>query len=175
LIERKATACVRAQGQQAQAKGARSMANEAPQDFVTAELQRIAGGAPVAAVAIDGVVTLTGVVRDETRRALIEQEVLGLPGVTDVRNHLHVPLPAGPPADQLRVLFEKAKIDAGGIVASVAGDVVTLTGDAPSWFDRDAAERLAWMLPGVRRVDNRVALPAGTFDPEDDSADPVIV
>jgi hypothetical protein len=145
------------------------MIGQTLQDLVATELQRISGGGPVSATLDGGVVTLSGVVKDEARRILIEQELLALPGVTDVRNHLHVPLPGGPPAEQLRSLFEKAKIDASAIEASVATGVVTLRGKAATWFDRDAAERLAWMLPGVHSVDNRIGLPPEAFDPTDEA------
>jgi osmotically-inducible protein OsmY len=142
------------------------MDDKALQAAVEAELAGIAGGAPVAAAVAGGIVTLTGVVKDEARRLLIEQELLRLPDVLDVHNHLHVPLPAGDPADQLRTLLDHARVDAGDIEIAVADGVVTLSGAARSWFDRDAAERLAWMLAGVQAVENRLALPAGAVEPE---------
>jgi osmotically-inducible protein OsmY len=142
------------------------MDDKALQAAVEAELARVAGGAPVAAVVSEGIVTLTGVVKDEARRTLIEQELLRLPEVLDVHNHLHVPLPAGDPAAQLRTLLGHAQVDAGDIEVAVADGVVTLSGAAQSWFDRDAAERLAWMLAGVHTVENRLALPPGAVEPD---------
>lgn len=52
------------------------------------------------------------------------------------------------------------------IGVAVDGGAVQLSGDAPGWFDRDAAERLAWALPRVRQVINNIRIPPGTVDPE---------
>ena len=82
------------------------------------------------------------------------------------RGRQHVPLPAGDPAAQLRTLLGHAQVDAGDIEVAVADGVVTLSGAAQSWFDRDAAERLAWMLAGVHTVENRLALPPGAVEPD---------
>jgi osmotically-inducible protein OsmY len=35
---------------------------------------------------------------------------------------------------------------------------VTLTGNVHAWFERDKARRAAWSAPGVKNVDDRLAV-----------------
>lgn len=67
----------------------------APQliETAAAEVQRLSGGAPVAASVRDGVVTLTGAVANPMRRIAIERAVSNLPGVEEVRDNIHVARP----------------------------------------------------------------------------------
>lgn len=130
-----------------------------------AEVRRLGGSALISASVQDGVVTLTGEVPEQRLRTLIEQELLRLPAVCDVYNQLRVSAPAGTLPAQLLALLAREGACATGIDIQAVGDVVTLSGRAESWFDRDAAERLAWALPGVGAVINRVTLPAGAVDP----------
>ena len=146
------------------------MNDQALQDIVAAEIRRLSGGAPVAATVFRGVVTLTGAVQNDMRRILIEQELLQLPEVLDVHNHLHVAVPSGDAATQLRALLEREDVASGGMRFEEADGVLTLSGEAGCWFDRDAAERLAWTLPGVRNVENRITLPPDAVEPDLDSA-----
>jgi osmotically-inducible protein OsmY len=62
-------------------------------ETVASEVERLSGGAPVAASVRHGVVTLTGAVANEMRRISIEQAVSNLPGVKDVRDKIHVAQP----------------------------------------------------------------------------------
>lgn len=139
-------------------------------DAVAAEVERLGAGAPVAAAVRDGVVTLTGAVQNEMRRIYIEQELLRLPGVLDVRNHLHVALPMGGLKLQLLDLLEREDIPAGGldVAADDEAGAILLSGVAASWIDREAAERLAWTLPGVSRVTNRIVLAPRAAEPDAD-------
>jgi hypothetical protein len=59
-------------------------------DLVSAEVDRLSGGAPVAALTRAGVVTLFAAVGNEVRRLSIEAGVSRLPGVRGVRNYLHI-------------------------------------------------------------------------------------
>lgn len=146
------------------------MDDKALQEAVAQAVERLSDGAPVAASVAGGVVTLTGAVQDEMRRTVIEQELLRLPEVLDVRNHLHVAAPVGDLRTQLRILLETHDVEAGGIVIEEADGALTLSGTATGWFDRDAAERLAWTLPGVASVTNRIVLPPDAVEPDDGSA-----
>ena len=114
----------------------------------------------------DGMLTLHGEVRDERQRTLAEQELRRLSGVSDVRNLAHVASPAGDPAGRLLALMRRQGAETTGLLAIVRDGKVELSGQAAAWFDRDAAERLAWTLPGVHAVINRITLPEGTADPE---------
>lgn len=141
------------------------MSDEILRDIVIAEIRRQGGPASIGVSILDGVVTLTGEVQEQRLRTLIEQELLRLPAVCDVHNQLRVSVPAGALPAQLLALLAREGACATGIDIRAAGGVVTLSGQAESWFDRDAAERLAWMLPGVGAVINHVTLPAGAVDP----------
>ena len=146
------------------------MDDQALQDIVAAELERLGAGAPVAATVAEGVVTLTGVVQNDMRRIFIEQELLRRPEILDVRNHLHVAAPAGDARTSLLALLEQQYVATAGMEIEESEGVLTLSGKAASWFDRDAAERLAWTLPGVRAVENRLLLPPDAVDPGVDNA-----
>ncbi|WP_409634111.1 BON domain-containing protein [Phenylobacterium sp.] len=136
------------------------------QDLIDIDLARVAGGEPVAARVAAGVVTLTGVVRDDMRRIVIEQELLRHPEVLDVRNHLHVAEPLGDIRTRLLVLLEREDVPTDGLKVAERDGVVTLSGTVAGWFDRDAAERLAWSVEGVRAVENRIQLPVGAVRPD---------
>lgn len=147
------------------------MDSQTLQAIVDAEIERLRGEAPVCATVHEGVVTLTGAVQDHVRRVMIEQELLQLPEVLDVHNHLRVAAPAHDARAQLLALVEREGATAAGVEIEVGGGSVALSGQAASWFDRDAIERLAWTLPGVQSVENRVTLPPGAVDPAGEDGD----
>lgn len=142
-------------------------------EAVTAELRRLSGGAAISASFQEGVVTLTGEAADEAGRRAIEQGLLQLPEVVDVHNFLRVPAPAaGELPERLAGLLEQQGVGIEDLaVEATEGDVI-LRGRAAGWFDRDAAERLAWSLPGVRAVSNQIELPPGAAVPEDERSPP---
>lgn len=146
------------------------MNSQTLQEIVAIEVKRLSGGAPVAAAVADGVVTLTGAVQDDERRVLIEQELLRLPEVLDVHNHLEVATPAGDLRTKFRALLEREEVPTTGITIEAEDGAVVLSGRAAGWFDRDAAQRLAWTLPGVRSVENRITLPPEAVEPDVDGA-----
>lgn len=140
-------------------------------EIVAIEVERLSGGAQVRATVTEGVVTLTGMVQDDMRRVLIEQELLRLPDVLDVHNRLHVATTGGDLRTQLLALLEREHVSTAGVQIEAQEGALALSGQAASWFDRDAIERLAWTLPGVRSVANRLALPPGAVEPDGDGAD----
>lgn len=148
------------------------MSDRTLQDIIAAEIERLRGGAPIAASVTNGVVTLTGEAADEAQRRLIEQELLRLPEVSDVHNHLNVAPPPGDTRAQMLALLDREGVRASGLGIAAEAGVVTLSGQVEGWFDRDAAERLAWTLPGVRAVVNQVTLPVGAVEPEGQGDDP---
>lgn len=138
-------------------------------DALAAVAKDLSGGQVCVSVA-DGVVTLHGEVREERQRILAEQELLRLSSVGDVRNLVHVALPVGDPARQLLALMRRQGAETQGVQVNLQDGAVELSGQAAGWFDRDAAERLAWTLPGVHAVTNLIALPEGAADPEGDGS-----
>jgi hypothetical protein len=69
-----------------------------------------------------------------------------LPTGTDVRRRI------------VQALHRNADLDARHIDVNVSGDVVTLTGAVGSWLQREAAGRGAASAPGIRSVENRIAV-----------------
>lgn len=141
-------------------------------EAIAAELQRLGADAGVEVALADGVVTLTGETPDAARRRQIEQALLALPEVLDVRNFLSVAPPAGDLTRKVADLLQREGVRIEGLAIEVAEGAVTLGGEAAGWFDRDAAERLAWTLPGVRAVSNRIRLPPGAVEPEGERSPP---
>jgi osmotically-inducible protein OsmY len=151
------------------------MSSAGVSDIVAAEVRRLSQGAPVAVVVADGVATLTGEVPDVERRRLIEQGLLQLREVEDVHNFLRVAPPPGDVVAQLRGVLAREGVQIPDLQIDARDGELTLRGHAQGWFDRDAAERLAWTLPGVRQVANRIELPAGAVEPEPPTGDGRIV
>lgn len=135
-------------------------------EAVRAELTRLGQKDNVSVHAHNGVVTLTGQVADHMSKQVIGQEVLRLPQVLDVRNQLEVPLPAGDMRTQLLQLLDDENAHIRDLNISAESGVITLSGEADGWFDRDAAARLCWMLPAVQKVVNNIRIPPGAADPE---------
>jgi osmotically-inducible protein OsmY len=109
-----------------------------------------------------GWVTLTGAVPWQYQAMGAEAAVRKLSGVTGVSNVLEVRPDVQPTAVKERILEafrQNALFEADAIKVSVEGDQVTLEGAVTVGLERDAAERAAWSVPGVRTVlDHIVAL-----------------
>lgn len=151
------------------------MTNPSLQSAVAAEILRLRPSARVEVAVSGDVLTLTGEVDSESDRTVIEQELLAWPSVSDIHNQLHVRPPPGEPAAQLRALMVQDGASPDGIDIVAADGVITLSGQARTWFDRDAAERLAWSLPGVRSVVNAATIPPGAVDPTDDEGGQIVI
>jgi osmotically-inducible protein OsmY len=93
--------------------------------------------------------------------------LLRLADVGGVRNLLHVAAPSGDPSSQLLTLMRRQGAETEGLRVDIQDGAVLLSGQAEGWFDRDAAERLAWTLPAVHAVTNRITLPAEAVEPDD--------
>lgn len=110
----------------------------------------------------DGTVTLEGRVDSWAERVHAEEAVQRLAGVRGVVNLLTVSR-AEVRADDIRrqilgALQRQADREAGRIQVAVSDGVVTLTGTVRSWAERNAIERAAQFVAGVRRVDDRTTL-----------------
>ncbi|WP_342108690.1 BON domain-containing protein [Methylobacterium sp. SI9] len=106
-----------------------------------------------------GWVTLTGAVHWQYQSAGAEAAVRKLTGVHGVTNHIEVRPEARPDAvkDKILEAFRRSVMfEADGIKVTVSGDKVTLEGAVSAWTERDAAERAAWSVPGVRAVEDRI-------------------
>lgn len=106
-----------------------------------------------------GWITLTGAVPWQYQAMVAEAAVRKLTGVFGVTNQIAVKPEVRPTAIKDRILeaFKRgALFEADAIKVSVAGDKVILEGAVSAWAERDAAERAAWSVPGVRSVEDRI-------------------
>ena len=110
----------------------------------------------------DGMVTLEGRVDGWPQRVHAEECVQRLTGVKGVVNLISVSRSTAR-ADEIKrqiegALRRQAEREAGRIDVAVSDGIVTLTGSVRSWAERNAIERAAQFVPGVRRVDDRTTL-----------------
>jgi osmotically-inducible protein OsmY len=106
-----------------------------------------------------GTVTLEGTVENWIERFNTERAIQRLTGVRGVVNKIAVSPKAIDP-DQIKrhieeALERQAEREAKHLAVSVFDGVVSLTGVVRSWGEKNAAERVAWATPGVRRVDDQ--------------------
>lgn len=114
--------------------------------------------------ALDGVVTLSGTVRDKDDRALAEDTVENLPGVTDVKNQITV-TPTHPEHSDAWIglkirgrLLVKANVSATTTTISVQDGVVTLGGTADSMAQKELTEAYAKDIDWVKSVRNEIVV-----------------
>lgn len=108
-----------------------------------------------------GWITLKGEVEWQFQRQEAERAVRGLFGVKGVSNLITVK-PAATPSDLKKkiqdALVRNAQLDAAGITVEVEGTKAILRGNVRSWAEREEAERVAWLAPGITSVDNRISI-----------------
>jgi osmotically-inducible protein OsmY len=110
-----------------------------------------------------GWVTLEGSVDWQFQKTAAEKTVRHLVGVRGISNLVEVKPRVAPKEVKAAIeeaLKRSAKIDASRIKVETDGDKVILRGTVRSWSEREEAERAAWRAPGVRIVDNRIAVGA---------------
>ena len=106
-----------------------------------------------------GWITLTGAVPWQYQAMGAEAAVRKLSGVVGVSNLIQVKPEVRPALvkDKILEAFKRgAMFEADGSKVRVEGDKVTLEGAVTAWADREAAERAAWSVPGVRAVEDRI-------------------
>lgn len=115
----------------------------------------------------DGVVTLTGTVNVEDHKALAQETVESLPGVTRVDNQLATKAEAAAEtADawmgrkvKLALVFHR-NVNAGKTTVDVKDGVVTLTGEASSIAQKELTGEYAKDIEGVKEVKNELTIVA---------------
>jgi osmotically-inducible protein OsmY len=103
----------------------------------------------------EGWLTLSGTVAWNHQRTAAEEAVRELTGVVGVFNEIEL-------APQIRVtdikqrivaaLGRHAEVEAAKIDVEVDGATVTISGEVDNWGERQAVERAAWAVGGVRKV-----------------------
>lgn len=113
-------------------------------------------------VVVDGgALKLEGEVEWNYQRERAEQAVRRVRGVRLVSNQIRL-RPAVAAADVQRKIVaafhRNAALDAERLRVEASGDTVTLHGSVRSWAERKAAERAAWLAPGVAQVNNLISI-----------------
>ena len=118
----------------------------------------------VSVKADDGVVTLTGVVEDKDQKALAEDTVENLPGVTSVTNEITVK-PTYPEHSDSWIAFKirgellvKANVSAATTTVAVHDGVVTLGGTADNVAQKELTEVYAKEIDWVKSVKNEIVV-----------------
>ncbi len=112
----------------------------------------------------EGVVTLTGIVHDDSHKQLAQDTVTGLPGVKSVTNQIEVK--ENPPASSDTWLYLKVKsalafhrsVSSYNTQVELKEGVVTLTGDATSQAQKDLTTEYAQDVEGVKEVKNQMTV-----------------
>jgi hyperosmotically inducible protein len=110
----------------------------------------------------DGIVTLTGTVKDADHRVLAEHTVRDLPGVVRVDNQIKVQAPAAEQSDgwiatKVRTkLLVKGNVSATNTSVNVKEGVVTLTGTAESTAQKELTAAYVKEITGVKSVVNNL-------------------
>jgi osmotically-inducible protein OsmY len=158
--------------------GVRGLANEievlradaGPTDTALAETVLIAlqGNAAVPAERIKvivsrGHVTLEGKVAVSHQRTAAEAAVRQLDGLKGLTNLIAIEPPSAIDTDIVKrriaeALHRRAQLDAERIAVAVRDDTVVLEGNVASIVDGDEAEAAVWGVPGVRDVENNLAV-----------------
>jgi len=115
----------------------------------------------IKSVVRDGHVTLKGEVEWDYQRRRAADTALRVSGVTGLTNEIEIK-PKVKPEDLKRKIEDafkrNAEVDAQHITVEAEGNKVVLRGTVRSWAEREEAERVAWLAPGVTRVDNRITI-----------------
>ena len=108
-----------------------------------------------------GWIELTGEVDWQFQRVAAESAVLELSGVVGVTNFIEV-RPKVAPGDVkqkiLDALKRQAELEADAIRVDVTDGKVVLEGNVKGWYERGVAERAAWSAPGVKAVQDHLAI-----------------
>ena len=120
----------------------------------------------------DGLVTLTGMVSEESHKSMAEETMMSLPGVKSVSNQLTVV--ASPPSansdawirERVRnTLLVHRSVSFANTNVSVADGKVTLRGEATSEAQKQLTTEYARDVFGVKDVDNQMTVTAHTAKP----------
>ena len=115
----------------------------------------------VRVVVRDGWITLEGQVEWNYARERAEAAVRRVRGSKGVTNMISIS-PRVAPVEVKRKIEESfrrnAELDANRVTVETEGTLVRLRGTVRSWAEREEAERVAWQVPGVARVENHITI-----------------
>ena len=108
-----------------------------------------------------GWVTLEGEVSWNYQRERAEKSARRAKGVKGVINSIQLKTAVAPSEVKRKIeeaLRRSAELDAKSIQVQSRDGEVILRGKVRSWLERKEAERAAWAAPGVKRVENEIAV-----------------
>lgn len=109
----------------------------------------------------NGWVTLKGQANWNYQRVAAANAVRDLTGVCGVTNSITVTPHVSSVDVKSKIeaaLKRTAEVDARRINVAITDSKVILSGNVHSWFEREEARRAAWSAPGVKEVDDRIAV-----------------
>lgn len=109
----------------------------------------------------DGWITLQGEAEWNYQREKAETSVRTVKGAKGVTNAITLKprIAAQEIKRKIEEAFQRsAEVDAKAIQVEASDGEVVLKGAVHSWFEREQAERAAWLAPGVRRVEDRIVI-----------------
>jgi len=115
----------------------------------------------IKAVVNDGWVTLEGDIEWNYQKERAEDAARRVKGVKGITNFVMIKpkVEAEDVKRKIEDAFKRnAEIDANRITVEANGTEVVLKGTVRSWAEREEAERVAWLAPGVRKVENRISI-----------------
>ncbi|MBX5135332.1 BON domain-containing protein [Rhizobium lentis] len=108
-----------------------------------------------------GWVTLTGKAEWQYQKSAAADAVRNLAGVVGLSNLIEIS-PSVSAADvkkRIEDAFKRdAELESQGIRVEVSGGSVTLKGKVHTWSERRAAERAAWSAPGIKTLNDQIAI-----------------
>jgi osmotically-inducible protein OsmY len=110
----------------------------------------------------DGWLTLNGALDWQYQKDAAARAVRDLVGVKGVTNNILLQPPRVATADvreKIEEAFKRsAELDARRITVTAENGSVILSGNVHTWAERQEAERAAWAAPGVKQVQDRLAV-----------------
>jgi len=108
-----------------------------------------------------GVLTLTGEVNYHFQKERAVENARYVRGVKSIINKISVKPDLTPEKVKEKItegFVNSARLDGKSIDVEVDGSIVTLKGKVHSWFEHEEARKIAYLVPGVIKVNNLIHL-----------------
>ncbi|MBX5222855.1 BON domain-containing protein [Rhizobium sp. NLR8a] len=108
-----------------------------------------------------GWITLTGKAEWQYQKNAASDAVRNLAGVVGLSNLIEISprVSAADVKKRIEDAFKRdAELESQGIRVEVSGGSVTLKGKVHTWSERRAAERAAWSAPGIKTLNDQIAI-----------------